>query len=66
MSRYKIMMAMMENNYIFIKKYISNHRAKRECSCNLYIERNEEFQFIWQALHSRERQMPYPAWGKLT
>ena len=29
---------------------------KERCSCNLYIvARNEEFQFIWQKLYSRER-----------
>ena len=30
----------------FYKKVHSKHREK--CSCNLYIARNEEFQFIWQ------------------
>ena len=26
---------MMENKYVFIKKYTSKHIAKRRCSCNL-------------------------------
>ena len=34
---------MMENNYFFIKKYKSKHRAKEGCSGNPYIiARNEE------------------------
>ena len=43
---------MMENNYFFIKKYKSKHRAKEVCSGNLYIiARNKE-------LTKTERQMP--------
>ena len=40
--------------------------TEQDVSCNLYITRNEEFQFIWQKLYSRERQMPYSTWRKLT
>ena len=48
----------------FYKKYISKYRAG--CFCNLYIARNKEFQFIWQRLGSRERQILYSTWRKLT
>ena len=37
---------MMESNYFFIKKYSSRQEQKERYSCNLYIARNEEYQFI--------------------
>ena len=43
-----------------------NTDQKEKCSCNLYIVRNEEFEFIWQKLYLRERQTPYSTWRKLT
>ena len=36
------------------------------CYFNLYIARNEEFQFIWQKMYSGQRQMPYSKWRQLT
>ena len=43
----------------FYKKVHQNTEQKEGCSCNLYITRNEEFQFIWQKLYSRKHEMPY-------
>ena len=40
-------------------------KKKKECSCNIYVAGNEEFEFIWQKLYSRERQMPYSIGRKL-
>ena len=49
------------------KRTYQNTEPKEECSCDLYIARNEEFHFIiWQKLYSREHQMPYSTWRKLT
>ena len=48
---------MMENNYVFIKKYISKYREKEGCSCNLYIVRNEDSKLFYKKLYSREHQM---------
>ena len=48
------------------KSTCQNTDQKEGCAFNLYIVRNEEFQFIWQKLYSRECQMPYSTWGKLT
>ena len=42
-----------------MKNGYQNTEQKKGCSCNLYFKRNEEFQFIWQKLYSRERKMPY-------
>ena len=52
----------------FYKKSTSRSKVQKEwCSCNLYIiARNEEFQFIWQNQYSRERQIAYSTWRKLT
>ena len=72
-----IQMSKIENYYhhdgeqlLFSKKNIyiyQNTEQKEGCSCNLYIiVRNKEFQFIWQELHPRRRQMPYSTWRKLT
>ena len=65
---YQSTITMMENNYV-IKKYISKgtySEQKEGCPCNLCIGRNEGFQFIWQIMYSRQRQMPYSRWKKLT
>ena len=32
----------MKNSQVFIKKYVSKHREKEGCSCNLYIARNKD------------------------
>ena len=40
---------------------------KTQCILVIFdIARNEEFQFIWQKLYSRERQMLHSTWRKLT
>ena len=52
----------MENNQVFMKKYILKHiqtEQKEGCFRNLCIARNEELQFIWQKPNSRQRQKPY-------
>ena len=52
---------MMENNYVFIKKHISDTQAeqKEACYCNICIARNKEFQLIWQKPYSRQPQVPF-------
>ena len=44
---------------LFYKKSTHQNTDQEEgCPCNIYIiARNQEFQFIWQKLCSRERQM---------
>ena len=53
---------MMENGYVFIKKYISTHRPG--CSCNLYICKKRRIPIYLTKLYSKERQMPYSTWRK--
>ena len=48
------------------KIYIKTRSKMKDLSCDLYIGRNEEYQFIWQKLYSGERQMPYSTWRKST
>ena len=44
---------------LFYKKSAHQNTGQKEgCRCNIYIiARNQEFQFIWQKLYSREHQM---------
>ena len=48
------------------EELLFDKKVHKGCSCNLYmIARNEEFQFLWLKLYSRERQMRYSAWKKI-
>ena len=48
------------------KSTYQNTELKEGCSWNIYIASNEESQFIWQKLYSRELQMSYSTCRKLT
>ena len=63
-SKWEIIITMVEK--FLQKSTYQNTEQNKECSCNLYIARNGEFQFIWQKLYSRECQMPYSTWRKWT
>ena len=45
-----------DGELFFIKKYVWKGNIGQDV---LYIARNEEFQFIWQKLCSRGRQIPF-------
>ena len=55
---------MLDNNYVFIKKYISKHRAG--CSCNLYIARNCTQENVRCHIQHKEKWLSNRNWtGKL-
>ena len=50
---------MMENNYVFIKGYMSKHSEKKDVLVTFTLQETNEFQFISQKLYSREHPIAY-------